>query len=67
MATLSKRIKAVREKIERGKAYPIDEALSLLKQMSGVKFRESVDVSVNLGNGRLISSSIYPHALKRER
>jgi large subunit ribosomal protein L1 len=49
MATLSKRIKAVREKIERGKAYPIDEALSLLKQMSGVKFRESVDVSVNLG------------------
>jgi len=49
MVTLSKRIKAVREKIERGKAYPIDEALSLLKQVSGVKFRESVDVSVNLG------------------
>ena len=49
MAKLSKRIKAVREKIERGKAYPIDEALSLLKQMSAVKFRESVDVSVNLG------------------
>ncbi len=49
MAKLSKRIKAVREKIERGKAYPIDEALSLLKQMSAVKFKESVDVSVNLG------------------
>jgi large subunit ribosomal protein L1 len=49
MAKLSKRITAVREKIESGKAYPIDEALSLLKQMSAVKFRESVDVSVNLG------------------
>ena len=49
MAKLPKRIKAVREKIEPGKAYPIDEALSLLKQMSAVKFRESVDVSVNLG------------------
>jgi len=49
MAKLSKRIKAVREKIEPGKAYPIDEALSLLKQMSAVKFKESVDVSVNLG------------------
>ena len=49
MARMSKRLKAVREKVERGKAYPIDEALSLLKQMSAVKFRESVDVSVNLG------------------
>jgi len=49
MARMSKRVKAVREKVERGKAYPIDEALSLLKQTSAVKFRESVDVSVNLG------------------
>jgi large subunit ribosomal protein L1 len=46
---MSKRVKAVREKVEGGKAYPIDEALSLLKQTSAVKFRESVDVSVNLG------------------
>ena len=49
MARMSKRVKAVREKVEGGKAYPIDEALSLLKQTSAVKFRESVDVSVNLG------------------
>ena len=46
---MSKRIKAIREKVAPGKAYSIDEALGLLKEMSAVKFAESVDVSVNLG------------------
>jgi large subunit ribosomal protein L1 len=32
-----------------GKQYPIDEALGLLQQFTSVKFRESVDVSINLG------------------
>ena len=49
MAKLSKRMKAIREKIEAGKAYPISEALGLLKDMPKAKFAESVDVSVNLG------------------
>ncbi|MEZ5542550.1 MAG: 50S ribosomal protein L1 [Pseudomonadota bacterium] len=49
MAKLTKRAKAIREKVERNRAYPIDEALGLLKQLSSVKFKESVDVSVNLG------------------
>jgi large subunit ribosomal protein L1 len=49
MAKMSKRIKAIREKVAPGKAYSIDEALGLLKEMSAVKFAESVDVSVNLG------------------
>jgi len=49
MAKLTKRMKAVREKIELGKLYPADDAFSLIKELSGVKFRESVDVSVNLG------------------
>jgi large subunit ribosomal protein L1 len=49
MARITKRIKTIREKIERGRAYPIDEALGLLKELSSVKFKESVDVSVNLG------------------
>jgi len=35
--------------VDRTKVYPIDEALGLLKTLSSVKFRESVDVSVNLG------------------
>jgi large subunit ribosomal protein L1 len=49
MAKLSKRAKAIAEKVERGKQYPIDDALSLLRELSTVKFKESVDVSVNLG------------------
>jgi large subunit ribosomal protein L1 len=39
----------MREKITPGKQYALDEALNLLQQFSSVKFRESVDVSVNLG------------------
>jgi large subunit ribosomal protein L1 len=39
----------MREKLTPGRQYAIDEALGLLQQFSSVKFRESVDVSVNLG------------------
>src|SRR5210317_613801 len=49
MAKLTKRAKAIAEKVTIGKQYPLDEALGLLKEISGVKFKESVDVSVNLG------------------
>jgi len=49
MASASKRVKAIREQVEPGKIYPIDEALELLKKISGVKFRESVDVAIRLG------------------
>jgi len=45
----SKRIRAMREQIEPGKAYTLDEALDLLKSMSKVKFTESVDVAIRLG------------------
>lgn len=49
MAKLSKRAKAIREKVDTDKRYAIDEALQTLKELSKVKFDESVDVSVNLG------------------
>ena len=49
MAKLSKRVKAINEKIDKEKVYPIEEALALLKEVSKVKFNESVDISVNLG------------------
>jgi len=45
----SKRIRAIREQIEPGKSYGIDEALDMLKSMSKVRFTESVDVAVRLG------------------
>ncbi|MEJ8567440.1 50S ribosomal protein L1 [Elongatibacter sediminis] len=49
MASESKRIRAIREKFERGRPYALDEALSLLKDSSKVKFTESVDVAIRLG------------------
>ena len=49
MAKLSKRVRAINEKIEAGKVYPVEEALNLIKELSTVKFAETVDVAVNLG------------------
>jgi large subunit ribosomal protein L1 len=45
----SKRMKAIREQLEPGKAYGIDEALEMLKKCSALKFTESVDVAIRLG------------------
>ena len=49
MAKLGKRARAMREKVDVEKQYEPIEALSLLKEMSKVKFEESIDVAVNLG------------------
>ena len=49
MAKLSKRIKAYREKVDQSKSYSIDDAVGLLNELSSVKFKESIDVSINLG------------------
>jgi large subunit ribosomal protein L1 len=49
MAKLSKRQKLIREKVQAGKQYAIADAVALLKELSTVKFTESVDVAVNLG------------------
>ena len=49
MATISKRMRAIKEKLTPGKQYAVDEAISLIKEFSKLKFRESVDVAVNLG------------------
>lgn len=49
MAKISKRFKALNETVVPGKAYPLDEALKILKDNSKVKFVESIDVAVRLG------------------
>jgi large subunit ribosomal protein L1 len=46
---LSKRMTAVRAKVDRSKVYTLDEALKLVKETAVAKFDESVDVAVNLG------------------
>jgi ribosomal protein L1, bacterial/chloroplast len=49
MSKISKRLQAIKEKIDRNKAYPVMEALQLIKETATAKFDESVDVAVNLG------------------
>jgi len=49
MAKLSKRAQALAAKVDRNKAYPVVDALALIKECATAKFDESVDVSVNLG------------------
>ena len=49
MAKLSKRVKAFKEKVDPAKNYPVTEAVAILNELSSVKFKESIDVSVNLG------------------
>lgn len=46
---ISKRKQAWADKIQPGKAYPLEEALQLIKQAATAKFSESVDVAVRLG------------------
>jgi large subunit ribosomal protein L1 len=45
----SKRKKVARERIDAEKAYLVDEALDLVKELATAKFPESVDIAVNLG------------------
>lgn len=49
MAKLTKRQKQIAEKVEHGKAYGFGEAASLLASLPAAKFKESVDISINLG------------------
>jgi len=48
MAT-GKQIRNAKEKVDRSRAYPLDEALALLKGGAFAKFDESVEVSIRLG------------------
>lgn len=49
MAHLSKRLKAISEKVDRTKYYPLQDALNLVRETAIAKFDESIDVAVNLG------------------
>ncbi len=49
MARVGKRIREAREGLDRNRAYPVDEAVKLLKERSSVKFDETIEVALNLG------------------
>lgn len=49
MAKLTKRQKAIAAKVEAGKQYAFEDAAKLLAELSTIKFKESVDIAINLG------------------
>jgi large subunit ribosomal protein L1 len=67
MAKLTKRNKTIRANVTRGKLYPVDEALTLVRSGATAKFRESVDVAINLGidakksDQTVRGSTVLPH------
>ena len=66
---LSKRMRAIRERIQPGRQYPVDDALALLKELSSVKFVETVEAAVNLGvdprkSDQVVrGSTVLPHGI----
>ena len=64
---LTKRQKTFASKVQEGKTYPLDAALDILKSCSTAKFKESVDISVNLGidakksDQNVRGSTVLPH------
>ncbi len=49
MSRVSKRMQAISGETDRSREYDVVEAISLLKKLTSVRFRESMDMSVNLG------------------
>ncbi len=63
MARTSKRLRALRQTIDMTRAYPLPEAIKLIKDAATAKFNESIDVAVNLGVDAKKSDQIVRGAL----
>ena len=67
MAKITKRQKVFAEKVQPGQAYALDQALDILKSCATAKFRESIDLSINLGvdprksDQNVRGSTVLPH------
>jgi large subunit ribosomal protein L1 len=72
MARATKRNKLFAEKVQPGRYYPIDEALALARETASAKFRESIDVAVNLGvdprkSDQVVrGSTVLPHGTGKD-
>ena len=69
MAAIAKRMQAWKNKLVPGKQYPLDEALTLVKEFATAKFPESIDAAVNLGidasksDQQVRGSTVMPHGI----
>src|ERR1700709_623814 len=60
MAKLSKRLQALATKVDRMKLYPVDDALSIVKECASAKFDDSIDVAVQLAIDAKKSDQVVP-------
>ncbi len=49
MARIGKRYKAAREGVDRERAYPVQEAVKMVKERAKAKFDETIEMAMNLG------------------
>jgi len=49
MARKSKRVKEMRDKVEREKLYSLEEAVEIMLGLTAVKFDETIDSAIRLG------------------
>jgi large subunit ribosomal protein L1 len=69
MSATPKREQAWKTKLTPGKQYPVDEALTLVKEFATAKFPESIDAAVNLGidasksDQQVRGSTVMPHGI----
>jgi len=72
MAKLSKRAKMIRERVQPGQVFGAEDAFTLLKELSAVKFIENVDVAVNLGvdprkSDQVVrGAAVLPHGIGKQ-
>ncbi|ABS76565.1 50S ribosomal protein L1 [Coxiella burnetii] len=70
-AKLTKKRKTLAEKVQRDKAYPLSEAIKLIKECAKAKFNESIDVAINLGidsrksDQAIRGATVLPHGSGR--
>ncbi len=72
MVKPSKRMQAIKTKVELGKLYSLQEAITLLKELASAKFNESFDAAINLGvdarksDQTVRGATVLPHGLGRD-
>ena len=49
MAKLTKRQQLIKDRVDSNKLYTIEEAVAILNDLPAAKFKESIDIAINLG------------------
>jgi len=49
MSKLTKRQKEIQSRVDNEKQYTLEEAVQILNDLPALKFKESIDIAINLG------------------